>query len=42
MELVGNLSNAQLGGTQQKRSLHHQELINVIDDRATRNLADHA
>ena len=41
METVGYLGDAQLGGTQQVRSLHEEHLIDIIYNRAACDLTYH-
>ena len=42
MEMVGYLGDAHFGGLQQECCFHHQHLIDIVDDGATRDLTDHA
>ena len=42
MEVVSNLGDAQLGGLQQKRCLHDEHLIDVVDNGAPRDLTNHS
>ena len=42
MEVVGNLGDAQFGGSQQEGSLHEQHLVDVVDDGAACDLSDNA
>ena len=42
MELVGYLGNAQLGGLQQERGFHQEHLIDIVYNRAVRDLTDYA
>ena len=42
MEVVGNLSDAQLGGLQQERGFHQQHLIDIVDNGAPSDLTYHA
>ena len=41
MEMVGYLGDAQFGGLQQKRCLHEEHLIDIVDDSAARDLTNH-
>jgi hypothetical protein len=40
MEAVANLRDAQIGRAQQERSLYHQHMVDIVDDRASGDLAD--
>ena len=42
MEAVGYLGDAQPRGLQQKRGLHQQHLVDIVDNGATSDLTDHA
>ena len=41
MKAVGNLRDAQIGRAQQERSLYHQHMVDIVNDRATGDLADY-
>ena len=42
MEVVGYLGDAQLGGLQQERCFHEEHLVDIVDNGAPRDLANHA
>jgi len=42
VELVGYLSDAQSGGSQQECCFHQQHLIDIVDDGTPRDLTNHA